>query len=267
MPDPDAPQEIGDYRIVARLGEATLHAIGAGGRAVVLKQIDPTCLLGNQLHSQIRDRLNAIRGLAHPQVANLYAVERDGDFVFAVWEYLDAQPFDQWAAREGREQRHVILMARELVLAVEALHALGIVHGRLHAGNIFVHDGRIRLTHLSPLLYTDQREDAVGVIRMLRDVVRAREEEDSSLGRLLADAEAQPMSLAQLGNALAVLIDPRSRRPRRAAPAHELTPRGRSITAAIIVAITGILIALAIWQYTTGLAPDPPMPPDLEAAQ
>lgn len=261
MPDPDAPQEIGDYRVLARLGDGTFHAIGAGGRTVVLKQIDPTCMLGDQLHSQIRDRLNAIRGLAHPQVANLYGVERDGDFVFAVWEHLDAQPFDQWALRDGREPRHVILMARELVLAVEALHALGIVHGRLHAGNVFVRDGRIRLTHLSPLLYTDPREDAVSLVRLLQQVVQARDEAQSPLGRLVADAEAQPMTLAELGSALAALVDPRSR-PVRADPPHELTPRGRSITAAVIVAIIGLLAAVAIWQYATTHTPQAPLPPD-----
>src|SRR5690606_30761950 len=111
MPGPDAPLEIGDYRVLAQLAAGTWHAVAPGGRAVVLKQVDPTCLLGDVLHSQIRDRLNAIRGLAHPQVANLYGVERDGELVFTVWEYLDAQPLDQWAARDGREPRHVIAMA------------------------------------------------------------------------------------------------------------------------------------------------------------
>lgn len=264
MPDPDAPQEIGEYRILARLADTTYHAVGAGGRAVVLKQIDPTCMLGEQLHSQIRDRLKAIRGLAHPQVAHLLAVERDGDFAFAAWEYLDAQRFDQWATRDGREQLHVIHMARELVLAVEGLHALGIVHGRLTAANVFVHDGRIRLTHLSPLLYTDPREDAIAVMRLLRQVVAAREEDDSPLGRLVADAEAHPMAPAELRGALAALVDPQNHRPAGDDPPHELTPRGRSITAAVIAAIVGVLIAVAIWQYTTANTPAPPLPPDLQ---
>lgn len=265
MPDPDAPQEIGEYRILARLADATYHAIGPGGRAVVLKGIDPTCLLGDQLHSQIRDRLNAIRGLPHPQIAHLLGAERDGDFIFAVWEYLDAQPFNQWATRPGREPRHVILMARELMLAVEGLHALGIVHGCLHAGNVFVRDGHIRLTHLSPLLYTDPREDAVAVLRLLQDVVRVRDEDDSPLGRLVRESidSAQPAPLADLGSALAALVDPRNHRPARSLPPHELTPRGRSITAAVIVAIVGLLVALAIWQYTTATAPTPPLPPDI----
>jgi tRNA A-37 threonylcarbamoyl transferase component Bud32 len=264
MPDPDAPQEIGDYRVLAQLADGTYHAIGPGGRAVVLKQVDPTCLLGDQLHSQIRDRLNAIRGLAHPQVANLYTVEREGEFVFTVWEYIDAQRLDDWAVRDGREPRHVIAMARELVLAVQALHALGIVHGRIGAGNVFVNDGRIRLTDLSPLLYTDPREDAVAVVSLLLKVVEARQELDSPLGRLLQEAQHQQIPLAELGSALAGLSETGAPRRRVRTDAAELTPRGRSITAAILVALVGILIAWAIWQFTTATRPTPPMPPDLE---
>src|SRR5690606_4887509 len=125
-----------------------------------------------------------------------------------VWEHLPAERIDQWAGAAAstdtnhagvdpaaalppgaeRDHRQVLLLARELVIAVEELHALGIVHGQLHAGNVFVRDGRVRLTHISPLLYTDEREDAVAVVRLLRDLLRQRGEEQTALAKMLAQA-------------------------------------------------------------------------------
>src|SRR5690606_18993307 len=134
------------------------------------------------------------------------------------------------------EQRQVMLLMRELVLAVEAMHVLGIVHGQLHAGNVLVQGGRVRLTHVSPLLYTDPLEDAAAVVRMMREVLEARGEGETEAGRLAEQAEQQRMTLRQLGAALAVLLDSREEsRPMEAA--EELTPRGRSLVAALFVAL------------------------------
>lgn len=264
-----APAVIGGYRIVRELApRRTYEAIDEAGRRVVLKRLEEDCLLpgrdGVVLHSQIRDRLSAVRELAHPQVANLYSVERDGDFTFMVWEYLDGQRFDEWATAPERETRQVMLLARELVLAVEVMDLLGIVHGQLHAANVIVQDGRVRLTDVSPLLYTDVREDAAAVVRMLREVVDARQEAQSPLGRLVERAEREAMPLGKLATALAVELDPHAAPP-TPEPREELTPRGRSLTAALFVALLGILIAWALWQYSLVVSPSVPTPPDAAA--
>lgn len=246
-------------------GGRTYEAMGESGRRVVLKRLEEDCLLSGRegvvLHSQIRDRLTAVRELAHPQVANLYAVERDGDFTFMVWEHLAGEPLDAWATAEGREQRQVMLLARELVLAVEGLHTLGIVHGQLHAANVLVEDRRVRLTHVSPLLYTDAAEDAAAVVGMLREVVAARGEAQTPFGQLIEQAERERRPLASLATALALLLDPRSPRVEPEA-VEELTPRGRSLTAAVFVALLGVLVAWALWQYSLARRPAPPMPPE-----
>ena len=49
---------------------------------------------------------------------------------------------------------------RELVLAIDLLHMQGLVHGALIGSNIIVtYGGAVRLTHISPLIYTDPKVD------------------------------------------------------------------------------------------------------------
>ncbi|HEY7087146.1 MAG TPA: hypothetical protein VH518_03595, partial [Tepidisphaeraceae bacterium] len=56
------------------------------------------------------------------------------------------------------------------------LHAHGIVHGALHARNIIVdRDGKLHLTHVSPLLYGDPEQDEHAVQELLSRFVAARE--------------------------------------------------------------------------------------------
>jgi hypothetical protein len=93
------PQRIGAYRVVRSLArQKSFVAVDEAGRRVVLKLLDPDCLLDNELHPSIHDRLARVRELAQANVANLYGVERDLDLVFMVWEYVDATSFVEYAS-------------------------------------------------------------------------------------------------------------------------------------------------------------------------
>ena len=207
------------------------------------KRLDDDCLLDGQLHPSIRERLERVRELPMPFVANLYGVERDEQGVAQlIWQFVPGIPLAEFkgdAAAWGR-------LAREAILAVEALHAAGIVHGTIHANNVIVDaDGRIRLTHVSPLLYSDPDQDESDVILMLRDLVESRHP-DSPLARILADADAGGMRLGELYARLA--------EPLPAAGSVSDVPvrepeRVRSLVAASIVALLGIAIVVGVLWY------------------
>lgn len=149
------------YRIEKAISSGnSFLAVGPGQKRVVLKPLDPDCLLRGQLHPMVHDRLARVRELAHLGVAHLYTVERDGDRAFLVWQWVEGTPLEQFL-RDPPQGRYALpVLARDLVLSVESLHALGIVHGAIHLDNIIVTpSGGICLTHISPLLFTDFEVD------------------------------------------------------------------------------------------------------------
>jgi hypothetical protein len=246
---------------------------GPGGRGVVLKPLDPDCLLKNGLHPSIKERLARVRELAMGGVANLYGVERDPDragakksadspngHAWLIWEHVRGRTLDAYAADPACTTRKLALVARELVLVVEAMHRQGIVHGAIRPSNVIV-DARncVRLTHVSPLLYTDPGDDVWGLLHTLETVAAARGEEESPLGKLVAEtlaslepsagpAPAPDAVLRIFAAKLGSIIESRERAdlvPREEQGA-ELSPRRRSLAGAVVVLLLGIAVAFGI---------------------
>lgn len=239
-------------------------AIGPGGRGIVLKALEEDCLLPQSknsrggLHPSIRERLSRVRELAHVGVANLYGVERDADRAWLIWEYIPGQPFDKFAAAPSRTSRELANAARELVLTVESLHTQGIVHGAIKAGNVVVTpEGTVRLTHVSPYLYSDPDEDARAVIALLEESLFSRREERSPLAKALMAAQSPAPSpegspsLRRLGASLAAFLSVQDGRGSatidQPTPAHDSGPRRRSLAGALVVALLGIAAAYGAW--------------------
>ena len=267
---PPTPSAIGEYRIERELAcGRTYLATSAGGRPVVLKMLDADCLEGGQLHPSVRERLARVRELAEKGVANLHGVERDGGYTFLVWDYVPGRPFAEASAAE-LPHRELVQVARELVLLVESLHAGGIVHGAITGGNVIVDPSRrLRLTHVSPLLYSDPRHDAQSLTELLEKTVDARRENDLPLGRALASARERHASLRELSGLLASLGDVRDGAP--AAPAErdatvEARMRRRALLGAALVAGAGLGgFATAHWYLTRDASAPAPTPAGTQA--
>lgn len=244
------PSEICGYVVdsALTLGSSFL-AIGPGGRGVVLKQLDSECLLRGLLHPSIRERLSRVRELAHPGVANLHGVGREGGRAYLIWEYVPGTSFDQWMAAAHRSPHQLTAFARELILSVDSLHMQGIIHGAVTGSNVIIDPaGGVRLTHVSPLLYTDPLADVESVVALLEDAVQARGEQDMPLGQLLAEARRDEMPLRVVGARVAALIEARQPDPPpQARDADDRTTRRRSRRMAVAVAILGIVGGIVLW--------------------
>jgi serine/threonine protein kinase len=258
---PPAPAELCGYTVAGTLSENKSYlSIGPSGRGLVLKKLDEECLVRSLLHPSIRERLCRVRELPHGGIANLHGVGRDHDAAYLIWEYVEGVRFDQYATAPNRSPRELAIAARELALATASLHLLGIVHGDLVAGNIFVlPGGSIRLTHVSPLLYSDPAVDADSVLALLSYVVEKRSEMDTPLGRMIANAQMAKTNLRDLGAQLAAFIE--SRETDALAPVSEEAahiPRRRAFLGAAAVAVVGIAITCSIWlavHWTGGSLP------------
>jgi serine/threonine protein kinase len=225
----------------------TYLAIGPGGRGVVIKKLDPDCLWNGALHPSVKDRLARVRELAHPGVANLMSISREGEDAYLVWEYIEGVRFDDYLSDSAHSARALAMLARELILTVDLLHAQGIVHGALVGGNVIVTAaGAVRLTHVSPLLYTDFAVDSDCVIALLQEVTEHRGEQDSAIGKLLGAARSQHMGLRELGVRLANLGDAKVQNDAIMVqpPA---TPRRHALLSAALIALLGLGTAAGIW--------------------
>lgn len=197
------PESIGDYRVVSALSATAFRALGPGDKQVILKRFDNDCLQRGQLHPGIHARLSRVRELAHPGVANLHSVERDIPYLFAVWDDVPGLPIDRYVATQQPGPLAIGRLCRELILVVESLHALGIVHGRIHANNVLIDDhGNIRLTHISPLLYDDPAIDELAVLELLTSLTS-----NTPLAEIVAEAAVKKLPLRTVSARLAVSVD------------------------------------------------------------
>ena len=275
-PAPDAagvPPELCGYPVDSALSESgtAFLAVGPGGRGVVLKKMDEDCLLRGQLHPSIRERLSRVRELAHGGVANLYGVARDGvgsesdaegngagnsagggeggGQAWLIWEYVEGQTFSEYAAAPGRSLHDLAAVGREVALAMDLLHMQGIVHGSVGGGNVIVSPSNtVRLTHVSPLLYTDPVPDAEAVVHLLESAVAAHGEGGSPLGVLLARAREEGAGLRALAARLAALIESRDLEQWADDAARDHRPRKRARYAAALAALAGIALGIGAWR-------------------
>jgi len=247
---PEAPSELCGYSVAGTLAEGkTYLAIGPAGRGLVLKKLDEDCLLHGLLHPSIRERLSRVRELPHGGVANLHGVGRDGNHAYLIWEFVDGMPFDQFAAKPSTSPRDLAIAARDLALATASLHLQGIVHGALVAGNIIVGPGGcIRLTHVSPLLFSDPAVDAQSVLALLAYVIEQRGDVQTPLGRIALSARAGKVNLRELAGQLAAFIESRGPDEPIGAPEPIVSaPRRRALLSAAVVGFLGLAMAGSIW--------------------
>jgi serine/threonine protein kinase len=262
------PSEIGGYSILHALSDQSWLAQAPGGRRVVLKTLDEDCLWKGQLHPSVRDRLARVRELAHPGVANLYGVERDAGLTYLVWEYVEGISLDEFAASPQCANRDLLLLARELVLNVEVLHARGIVHGMLKSSNVIITPARKAvLTHISPLLYSNPAQDVATLVGVLTGLLEDRSETDSPLGQILQQAATEETSLRRLALRLGAAIEARDAEPPDPTE-RKSTDRikRRALIGAGATALIGIALFLGLKQFASAHTPKPPVAPQASPA-
>ena len=211
-------------------------------RRVVYKRLDDDCLLDGQLHPSIRRRLERVREVPLTHVANLIGVEKVDGVAQLVWEFVPGKSLEEMRGDAPAWGKWV----REVILAVEALHATGIVHGAIHERNVIVDPrGEIRLTHASPLLYGDTDHDAADVVDMF-DALVSRDAPDSKLAGLLAEARKGAWPLPLLYERIVELdADP----PPPAREVREGKYSVGAVLAAGVVAVAGIALAVMVLWY------------------
>ena len=249
-------RDLGGYRVEAELAGGGLMAAAAVGRRVVLKPLDEDCLLRGQLHPMIKDRLGRVRELAHLGVANLLGVERLEGTCYSVWQYAEGRTLEEYLGDGDRGACALRDLALRLVQSIEALHALGIVHGALHARNIIIEsDGGLRLTHISPLLYGDPEVDVEALLELLPQLGHGQPEREGL--PTLRQIAAQLTAAAKMPAEPAVEMKGR---------ADGVKVRRAALIGAAVAVVLGAGVAWGVWRYASWEADREPAYPELRPA-
>jgi len=247
---------LGDYRVVRELsaGRSTLVE-DAHGHRLVLKRLPHDCLQSDQLHPGIRQRLARVRELADLRLAALRGVERIDGQPYLVWEYVDGEVL------ADRISDLPPALIRDIALAIESLHGHGLVHGAIHPRNIILTGDPqrpVRLTHVSPLLYDEPRDDALATIAVLESLLPDAAW-NHSLRQLLRDAKDQRQPLTWLRGRLrlSASTDPT---PSADHSSTDTRSRHRMRILASLLLLIGLLVSATITWWSLRPSPTQPSP-------
>ena len=149
--NPTPPEQIGPYRIVAR--------IGAGGMGEVFKAWDPRLerhVAVKLLHSETKanpDRQRrlvaegrAASALNHPNIVRVYDADVTGDSYYLVSEWLEGKSLRDELSHGALPVKRLLDLAVQIADGLTAAHANGIVHRDIKPENVMLaRDGTARI--------------------------------------------------------------------------------------------------------------------------
>jgi predicted Ser/Thr protein kinase len=137
---------LGPYRLVSRLGEGgmgVVHlALDARGRAVAIKVLRPHVAYDPEARWRLEREVDTLTRIRSTRVAAVVDSDIAGDRPYLVTRYVAGPSLDDVVTDEGPlGPDELVRLGRGLVEALEAIHAVGVVHRDLKPGNVLLEDG------------------------------------------------------------------------------------------------------------------------------
>ncbi len=151
--EPEAPAQVGAYRIIETIGQGGMGAVYKGERAsgnfdhtVAIKIIRPG-VLSEALIERFQRERQILAALNHPNIARLYdGGEMDDGSPYMIMEYVDGEPVLNWTERTGASLRERLDLFQSLCGAVQFAHQNLIIHRDITPSNVLVNkNGQVKL--------------------------------------------------------------------------------------------------------------------------
>ncbi len=204
--------EFGDKLGKGLFGEVW-SAVSADGRSVAVKFIhgaSPT-----EAEKFALDHARALARVHHPRVVRILSVDQhthpgDGERKLAV--VMDRLHGVTLEEVEEIDEFDAAQIALDILDGVDAVHAAGLIHGDLHAGNVMVVDGRATLIDI---LYTrslaeisasarvrDRDQDIRESIQLIRRALDLGKHPTATTERIVRDCLTDPRTIARARKAV-----------------------------------------------------------------
>jgi serine/threonine protein kinase/tetratricopeptide (TPR) repeat protein len=132
-----------------RIGRYTiLHKLGQGGMGIVYAAEDPS--LGRRValktithpdeesRMRFRREARAAASVNHPHACQIFEIGEDTGQLFIAMEMLDGEPLSERLKSRPLALGEALRLGREMLSALSALHAQGVVHRDLKPSNVFL---------------------------------------------------------------------------------------------------------------------------------
>jgi serine/threonine-protein kinase len=148
-----APERVGAYRIVERIGQGGMGAVyraerdlGDFNHAVAIKIIRPGALSDALIERFARER-QTLADLAHPNIARLFDGGQTPDGQpYIVMEYVAGRPVTVWAREHALDTAARLRLFRSVCEAVRFAHQNLVIHRDLTPANVLVNaEGEVKL--------------------------------------------------------------------------------------------------------------------------
>lgn len=135
-------ETLGGYALLARLGSGGMGTVyraqAPDGRSVALKVLSPLLAAEPTLRERFRREARALAKVNHPHVVRLLADGEERGFCWYAMELVTGEDLRARLSRGPLSQAEVQLLAQQLLAALGAVHAAGLVHRDVKPANVLL---------------------------------------------------------------------------------------------------------------------------------
>jgi len=142
---------LGPYEIVALLGAGGMGEVYRArdlrlGREVAVKVLPATFASDSNALARFQREARAISSLSHPHICSLFDIGCENDTHFLVMEFLEGQTLREVIGARPLPFSSILELGLQIVSALQAAHARGIIHRDIKPANIFItRSGSVKL--------------------------------------------------------------------------------------------------------------------------
>jgi len=141
-PRPDPPARLGHYAIERKLGEGGMGVVYAARderleRPVALKTMS-SLVSDETARKRFWREARAAASVNHPNICQIYEIGEDAGELFIAMELLEGEALADRLRRGPMKVSEAVSIGLEVLAALSALHARGVVHRDLKPSNVFI---------------------------------------------------------------------------------------------------------------------------------
>jgi serine/threonine protein kinase len=141
-----APERLGPYRLVRKIGEGGMGVVHLGldteGREVAIKVLHPHVAADLKARDRLTREVETMRRVRSPHVAEVLDAELVGGQPYVVTRFAPGRTLEETVLAEGAlEARQVIRLAQGLCQALVAIHAAEVIHRDFKPSNVMLVHG------------------------------------------------------------------------------------------------------------------------------